>query len=721
MKKKTILAVLCLPLLLASCSEFEAWSIPSGNSSSSSSSEEQSESISSSESESESSSSEVVENKVLKSISKDFIKTSYLTGDIYESSLSIRLLVKYTDGTTSKITEGFSVDILSFSSLDDYECAKNRPVVRAGKYSSKVKISYSLNGVTKSLTTTETNTFNSVLEERNDECVSFEATLLNSYAKNEIVSNKVHLRLDINWREHGQEIYELTDNNGYVNLVLHSDAEPNTDIITDPLSGGTEYHLVVTIGNVSQTLDFELAKAFERVDKEDLTLVAHDVDDYNSPIVENPKILVIPINLKSSNSSNVTNWTSTTRNNLNEYYFGNSATSFVNYYKSMSHDYMNFSGIISEIYTESSDDYTVEKINNDSSYSTLYGMMRRALNWVKSNSAYSNVNWSEYDQDNNGTFDNIHFLTNYNANTWAGPLWPHKSSIGDSGTHANPTINTYSIGAINHTNDSITQIHEQGHIFGLDDYYDYSDNGMSEINYVGGADMQSHNMFDWNSYSKLSVGLVSPYVITGGEDDFTIEIGDAVTTGDCILVPANYDTWNGSAFDEYFLIELFSNKGLNSEFWDSWNYYYAGNNLGNYGIRMYHVDSRLYCLNTGREVSIDTSTWGSTQTIAIGPNNSSDYTACGYGQYNPSECADMKLLALIQKGGTDTFGSEYGRHYLNNSDLFQTGDTFTFANYAKFLSKSGRSVTKMDNGETFTWKIDFESVTLDSARLRFYK
>ena len=718
MKKRTILALLCLPFLLAGCSEFEAWSLPN-----SSSSQEQSESIPSSESESESesqsSSSEVVENKVLKSISKDFIKTSYYTGDTYSSAFEVRVLVKFTDGTSTKITEGFDVSITSFVSVDGYECSQNAPILRAGQYTSKVKVSYTLNNVTKSFTTSETNTFNSVLEEGDDECVSFEATMLNSYGKNEIVANKLHIRLDIVWRNHGQELYFLTDNNGVANLTLYSDAQQTGNIINNPLTGGTTYHLVVTIGNVSQTLNFELASAYEKVDKSDLTLVAHDVDSYNSPIVENPKILVIPINLTSSSASNVTNWTTTKLNNLQDYYFGNSATSFTNYYKSMSHGYMNFTGIVSQVYEETNENYTVEKINNDSTYATLYGMMRRALNFVKSNTAYRNVDWSEYDQDNNGTFDNIHLLTNYNANTWAGPLWPHKSSTDDtSGTHSNPVINTYSIGAINHTSDSITQIHEQGHIFGLDDYYDYSDNGMSEINYVGGADMQSHNMFDWNSYSKLSVGLVSPYVITGGDDDFTIEIGDAVTTGDCILVPANYDTWNGSAFDEYFLIELFSNKGLNSEFWNSWSRYYG--NLGEYGIRLYHVDSRLYNYNTGREASIDSSTWGNSL-IAIGPNNSSDYTACGYGQYNPSACADMKLLTLIQKGGTDTFGSENGRHYLNSSDLFQTGDTFTFSTYSKFLSKAGYTKTKMDNGETFPWKIDFESVTLNSARLRFYK
>ena len=707
MKKRNILAILCMSLLLTSCNEFAAWSLP--NSSNNSSSEEQVIPISSSD----------LENKVLKSIQKDYVKTSFYTGDIYSSALEVRILAKFTDGTSMKFDEGFDVKINSFSSDNMFSCSQDEPILRAGTYSSKIRVSYTLNGVTKTFSTKETNTFSSVLEEGIDECQSFQATLLSTYAKNEIVANKIHLRLNLNWRNHGQELYYINQVNDLVNLVLHSDSEQTENIINNPFVNGTRYHLVVTIGSLSQTIDFELARAFEYVDKEDLTLVAHDVDNAISPIVANPKILVIPINLQASNTSSITNWTTSKLTSLNGYYFGNSPTSFVNYYKSMSHGYMTFSGIVSEVYNESSSNYTVEKINNDQSFSTLFGMMRRAVSWVKSNSLYSNVDWSEYDQDNNGTFDNIHFLTNYKATQWAGPLWPHMYTMGEVGTHSNPLVSTYSIGAINHTNDSITQIHEQGHIFGLDDYYDYSDDGQSPINYVGGADMQSHNMFDWNSYSKLSVGLASPYVITGGEDDFTIEIGDAVTTGDCIIVPANYDTWNGSAYDEYFLIELFSNKGLNAEFWDDYCTYYG--DLGDYGIRMYHVDSRLYSLNTGREVSsIDPSTWGN-QTIAIGPNNSSDYTACGHETSNPRECADMKLLTIIQKGGTDTFGSTSGRHFLNKNDLFQTGDTFTFANYAKFLSKSGADVTKMDNGETFTWKIDFESVTLDNARIRFYK
>ena len=80
----------------------------------------------------------------------------------------------------------------------------------------------------------------------------------------------------------------------------------------------------------------------------------------------------------------------------------------------------------------------------------------------------------------------------------------------------------------------------------------------------------------------------------------------------------------------------------------------------------------------------------------------------------------MKQLALIQKGGVDTFGQN-SVAMLQETDLFKTGDTFTFNNYKHFLSKSGATVTRMDNGETFPWTIEFEEVTPNYARIRFHK
>ena len=55
------------------------------------------------------------------------------------------------------------------------------------------------------------------------------------------------------------------------------------------------------------------------------------------------------------------------------------------------------------------------------------------------------------------------------------------------------------------------------------------------------------------------------------------------------------------------------------------------------------------------------------------------------------------------------------RHYLNGSDLFKQGDTFDFATYNKFLSKTHQTMTKMDNGETFPYRITFTSMSMDSV------
>ena len=71
---------------------------------------------------------------------------------------------------------------------------------------------------------------------------------------------------------------------------------------------------------------------------------------------------------------------------------------------------------------------------------------------------------------------------------------------------------------------------------------------------------------------------------------------------------------------------------------------------------------------------------------------------------------------LIQKGGVDTFGkTDNTSKNLKFDDLFLTGDEFTFYKYAHFLSKTGREITTMDNGENFPYEISFQSVEKDEA------
>ena len=280
-------------------------------------------------------------------------------------------------------------------------------------------------------------------------------------------------------------------------------------------------------------------------------------------------------------------------------------------------------------------------------------------------------------------------------------------------------IYVYSISAINHVYDCVTAIHEQGHIFGLDDYYDYSDSG---VDYIGYADMQSYNMFDWNSFSKFSVGWISPYVVTGPTE---LTIQAASINGDCIVVPANPDTFNNSAFDEYFLIELFSPYGNNvvnypkngtyqGSTWD----YYCNNfeDLGDYGVRMYHVNAQTYRWTGSGFVEFNQHV--TNQYVYI-PTDNDGYNYSGRSSYF-TDWANYKELAIIQQGGVDTFGStsSSARHFLSEDDLFHQGDVFTFNAYKQFLTKNNTVPSTMNNGETFPYKITFTAMSATQTTVK---
>ena len=263
-----------------------------------------------------------------------------------------------------------------------------------------------------------------------------------------------------------------------------------------------------------------------------------------------------------------------------------------------------------------------------------------------------------------------------------------------------------------------------GHIFGLEDYYDYTED--SEIDYIGQLDMQSHTVFDWNSFSKFSMGWVKPYVINGESNITTVNIKAASINGDCILVPADYSTWNGSAFDEYFLIELFAPYGNNKKDWPSYQY-----NLGSKGgIRVYHVDASVFGSNeydvegkikvTNLEsqqikTKDDVSNWSDN---TIGATNSSVWSDYEGGI---SQLADHPLLSIVQKGGEFTFAKQYGRHTLSSADLFKVGDEFTWEKYSKFLNKDGESQELTNKGEVFPYKFVIDYLDEDDATITFTK
>ncbi|MFA6728779.1 MAG: hypothetical protein WCS17_11300, partial [Prevotella sp.] len=388
--------------------------------------------------------------------------------------------------------------------------------------------------------------------------------------------------------------------------------------------------------------------------------------------------------------------------------------SYVSYYSSVSQGRLTMSGEVSDVYDSN---YTVsELMSGDTGYNKVLQMFTNAVEWLDANDPTVDIS-NDYDKDNNGYVDNIHFMVDgSDSNQWSSNLWPHMSQAGNSpaSTGEIPTVNTYSLSNLGHLVDSYTTIHEQGHMFGLQDYYDYTQESYFDL--IGMADMQDIGMLDWNIYSKMNMGWVDPYYFDGTEDSSTITIEPSATSGDCIVLGQN---WNGNAFDEYITIELFSEVGVNSLTWDDFEGY---SDLGNGGIRISHVDSRLIGYSYNESLgqwdyenadSVFDSGYDAYGLRYSNSYDSSDYNGCVIDNDN------YKLLQVIEADGDNQFGVTHEDYYplLSSSDFFKTGDTFSMAEYSNFFHNS----TTLNNGDEFPYEIEFNSVNSDSAEITVTK
>ena len=152
--------------------------------------------------------------------------------------------------------------------------------------------------------------------------------------------------------------------------------------------------------------------------------------------------------------------------------------------------------------------------------------------------------------------------------------------------------------------DTHTFIHETGHTFGLDDYYDYNDSWAP----MGGVDYMDHNLGDHSMFSKFTLGWTSPWVV---DDDALITLRPGTTTGDCFILPS--PNYNGTAFDEYFMLELMAPVGLaEQDYKNGYSYTYGYTQPG---IRITHVDNRAY--STNHDVPVNDN-WSTAKAIRIG-------------------------------------------------------------------------------------------------------
>ena len=261
--------------------------------------------------------------------------------------------------------------------------------------------------------------------------------------------------------------------------------------------------------------------------------------------------------------------------------------------------------------------------------------------------------------------------------------------------------------------DTHTFIHEMGHVFGLEDYYDYSETQYSP---AGDLTMQDANVGGHDPFSVMALGWADPYIPS---NSCTITIGNFQSTHDVILISPEFNRFN-SPFDEYILVELYSANGLNA--FDS-NYSYFGPAQYKlpkaFGIRIWHVDARLlYVANrnikNGKLVNmtIDQITsnpdydsyYGVTMAFSNTYAGNAHETCLGDGYY------DYNILQLIRN---DALKSHHSQDTFSANDLFLAGSHFTMSQYSRQFVNGSR----LNSGATLDWEISIKTCTSSQATI----
>lgn len=483
----------------------------------------------------------------------------------------------------------------------------------------------------------------------------------------------------------------------------------------------------------------------DKVDVNGKTIIQQTYKDYSNnhvnsidycPTNGNLKILVIPVWFSDSGDYIATNKKDKVRQDIETAYFGTNGEtgwrSVKTYYEELSNNAVTISGTVSDWYSTS---YTAYQAGV--SYSVTADLVKTATDW------YFNNNKSDtrksYDSDNNGYIDAVMLIygapdssaLNNDAleNLWAYCFWLQQSNttsqpipnaffwasydfMYSNGSRFSPTPagSEYGSGDTAHCKiDAHTYIHEMGHIFGLEDYYDYA---TTKYCPAGGFSMQDYNVGSHDPYSVMALGWANPYVVTENSE---VNIGTFQKTRDLVVVT---ESWNGigSPFDEYLILELYSPTGLN-ELDSTYTYSKSPKGPTRVGIRLWHVDARLaYCTSydtikeNGQYVNvpkyspnqITCNTKEPKATYGVNHAFSNTYNKAEYCSVLGEKYYDYNILQLIRKS---TLYNEKTTSTISNSDLFTSG-TYSLSKYSDQFVKS--SPFKMNSGSYAAWNFKIE-------------
>ena len=399
--------------------------------------------------------------------------------------------------------------------------------------------------------------------------------------------------------------------------------------------------------------DYSSNGRFVPADKVDLELNYNDLSGTLSnnksvmPSLGDANLLVIPVHLPGGDEYK----TDKVKSDIEKVFFGDKDDSSLGfksvkqYYSEASYGKFNLSGTVTDWFDATTLVSDVKDITSGTYGTIVNKILRGAVDWASSSQG---INLKDFDNNEDGNIDGVYLVYDYldwttenyiqhesnpqfdsstlNQAFWNFTYWDfYSESKNDKPTTSGFSWSSFDMMYTSYCErnkndtpdlsdlskiklDSHTFIHEFGHLLGLEDYYSSSD---SSYHPAGESTMMDQNIGDLDSYSKMLLGWVTPYVVYG-TSEITITNVSKNSGNSVIVIPSNYaeisqsveDAIKGNRIDkfrytfnpfsEYLMIDLYTPDGNNEQ--DTYGpYVFDRSAMANkVGVRIYHIDSRIF-------------------------------------------------------------------------------------------------------------------------------